>query len=459
VDDHSETERSCVASPARPGLHGSTAAAIPPDIAAIDERSRRVGARPGDDPAVDVAFVRHDGADPTAQGGRRPGSTLPQGGPMTTSRTKQRMAALITAGALALSMSGVCPAYAAQATRPSRAPKVALATPHTSAGSSTAAVASASPRIPAIVDPVADLGRQKAGPEPNWLDSIRFTSLVTAKGHEFGVQGQTVALPNVNGGRYRWTLAVTDKTTGWHQDYEAVVSPDDYRWTEGRLDVKAPGLSWTGDSRRQRLQVTTPFGSLDIDLVATGPALLYGGAGTFRLVDVPRYEFAYPRMRTTGTLTIGEKKHNVQGTTWLDRQWGEMPENLTRWTWTSFHMPNGDNIALWDAVGKKSQHSWATVVHPDGSHEVVEAEPLARNATRPWTSPHTGRRYPTRWRIRIPRLNTSLTVRVTGPEDQEIRSSTPGGGYMRATAAFTGTYDGRKVSGETYVDMNGDWRP
>jgi hypothetical protein len=30
---------------------------------------------------------------------------------------------------------------------------------------------------------------------------------------------------------------------------------------------------------------------------------------------------------------------------------------------------------------------------------------------------------------------------------------------MQATAAFTGTYDGRKVSGETYVDMNGDWRP
>jgi hypothetical protein len=30
---------------------------------------------------------------------------------------------------------------------------------------------------------------------------------------------------------------------------------------------------------------------------------------------------------------------------------------------------------------------------------------------------------------------------------------------MEATAAFDGTYNGKKVSGETYVEMNGNWRP
>jgi hypothetical protein len=47
-------------------------------------------------------------------------------------------------------------------------------------------------------------------------------------------------------------------------------------------------------------------------------------------------------------------------------------------------------------------------------------------------------------------------VRVTGDPDQEI--GTPdGSGYLEATAAFTGTYNGKKVRGENYVEMTGEW--
>jgi hypothetical protein len=45
---------------------------------------------------------------------------------------------------------------------------------------------------------------------------------------------------------------------------------------------------------------------------------------------------------------------------------------------------------------------------------------------------------------------------VTGNPDQEIETP-DGGGYLEATAAFTGKYNGKKVRGETYVEMTGEW--
>ncbi|PJF01582.1 hydrolase [Streptomyces carminius] len=364
---------------------------------------------------------------------------------MTMSRNRRRAAGLATAGALVL---GTLAGYSAQATSPPATPKA-----------HSAPASAPSSGIAAMVDPATDLGRHAPGTERTWFDSVYFTSSVKANGHDFGIQVHTRVLPNMGELGYRWTFAVTDKTTGWHKDYEAVVEPDDYRWTEGKLDIKAPGLSWTGDPARQKVSVTTPFGSLDVRLESTGPALNYGSTGVFELVDVPAYEFALPEMRTSGTLVIDDEKHAIRGTSWLDRQWGEMPLSLKRWSWMNLSMPNGDKIALWDAVGEESQHSWATVLHPDGSYDVVEVEPLARGASKPWTSPETGQRYPTRWQVRIPQLRTELAVEVTGTPEQEVRSQTPDGGYMEATAAFDGTYDGKKVRGETYVELNGTWRP
>jgi hypothetical protein len=363
---------------------------------------------------------------------------------MTTFRNRHRVAGLATAGALMLS---TLVSYPAQAASPPATPK-----PGPTVASTTSAIA-------AMVDPAADLGRQAPGQEQTWFDSIYFTSSVKANGHDFGIQVHTRVLPNMGQAENRWTFAVTDKTTGWHKDYEAVVAPKDYRWTEGKLDIKAPGLSWTGDTVRQTVQITTPFGSLDVQMVPTGPALNYGSTGVFKLVDVPAYEFALPEMRMSGTLVVGDKKHAIRGTAWLDRQWGEMPSALTRWTWMNLSMPNGDKVAIWDAVGEKSQHSWATVLHRDGSYDVVEVEPLARGASKPWVSPETGQTYPTRWQVRIPQLRAELAVKVIGPLGQEVKTVTPEGGYMEATAVFDGTYNGKKVSGETYAEMNGNWRP
>ncbi|MGM1065725.1 lipocalin-like domain-containing protein [Saccharothrix sp. Mg75] len=87
------------------------------------------------------------------------------------------------------------------------------------------------------------------------------------------------------------------------------------------------------------MRVETPWGSLDVRLTPTGPALNHASTGAFVLVDgVPNHEFALREVRTSGTLVLDGREHRVGGTSWLDRQWGEMPTSLARWTWMNLAM-------------------------------------------------------------------------------------------------------------------------
>lgn len=46
-------------------------------------------------------------------------------------------------------------------------------------------------------------------------------------------------------------------------------------------------------------------------------------------------------------------------------------------------------------------------------------------------------------------------MRVTGTEGQELTHGM--NARLEATAAFTGTYEGKKVTGKNYVEMVGNW--
>lgn len=308
--------------------------------------------------------------------------------------------------------------------------------------------------IPSWIDPTVDLGARTPGPEASWSDSIYFASMVKAGGHEFGVLGHALAAPNAQGLAGIYALSVTDKTAGWYKSHSTTLTANEFHWSKDKLDIALPELTWTGDATRMKVKASAPWGSLDAEFVPTGPVMKYGGTGLIKLLDVENYEYAFPSMRTSGTLIIEGRKHAISGTAWLDRQWGPLPQ-LLRWTWMNLSMPNGDKIAIWDTVGSNAENAWATVMHPDDSYELVAVEPLANGASQPWTSPETGQKYPTRFRVNIPALRTQLDVRVTGTPSQEL--VLVAGVRLEATAAFTGTYDGVRVKGEHYIELIGRW--
>ncbi|MDD9376906.1 lipocalin family protein [Streptomyces sp. ZAF1911] len=317
--------------------------------------------------------------------------------------------------------------------------------------SSAAAGTTAGTGIPASVNASTDLASQGAKGKS---DSIYFTSQVKSKGHTFGILVHTVNA--VEADQRIMSVAVTDETTGWYKNYQVPVAKDDYTWSTEGLNIKMPGLTWTGDAKQMSVQASTPWGALDLDFETKGPAMNYAGTGEFDMLGKRQYEFALPAMRTTGTLTLEGQTHKVSGESWLDRQWGELPLGASNhWTWMNLSLSNGDKVAIWDAVGNKEENSWATVLHPDGSYELAAVKPLADSADKFWTSPTSGQSYPTRWRVQIPSLKADLNVRVTGTKGQEI-----GAGQLsrfEGTATTTGIYKGKPVTGHNFVEMVGNW--
>ena len=313
--------------------------------------------------------------------------------------------------------------------------------------------AAANGGIPVVVNPAADLAAQVPGPELTWIDSIFVTGRVRGGGHQFGIVIHVLAFPNAD--QVRLFVGITDTSTGWYRNYQAILPTAEYIWSRQGLHITMPGLIWTGSARRMHLKATTPWGSLDARFTPQGPVLNYSGIGLAKLLGDLDYEYAFPTMRTRGSLTVEGKTRRISGVSWLDRQWGAVPvdDPSMRWTWMNITLSNGDQVAIWDILDNTAQNSWVTVLRPDGSYELAAVRPLARGASRFWTSPVSHNTYPTRWRIDIPALRSQLDVIVSGPRGQEFPD-----GHVEAAAAVTGNFKGRKVTGATYVEMTGDWK-
>lgn len=311
--------------------------------------------------------------------------------------------------------------------------------------------------VPTSVDPGPDLGRKPDGAGTFWADSIYVTGLVHAGDRRFGYLVHVIRQPSL--GNVVQSVSITEETDGRFRTQQEFPAPDALSWSANGLELSTPDLSWTGDDRRQHLAMTFPFGSLDLDLDVRGPVLYYAGTGTWPMLGFPQFQYALTDMRTTGSLVLDGTTYAVTGDSWLDRQWGDLPDaTVMRWTWFNFALPSGDKMAVWDirpAADDTGEQVWATVLHPDGTHELLPVTPVADHAGRVWTSPVTGQRFPTRWTISIPTRDTVLTVESVIVE-QELPALA--GGIYEGLASVTGTYRGAPVNAKTYVEQVGNWR-
>jgi len=312
-------------------------------------------------------------------------------------------------------------------------------------------------RVPTEVDPGAGLASQPTGQGPSWFDSIFLVGQVRAAGYEFGYLVHVLRQPEHD--LRHQVIAVTSSTAGRFASHAANLGADELRWDDTSLHVETPGLTWTGDLENQKIVARAPWGALDLALHPEGPVLYYAGTGSFPLLSAQQYQYALPRMATSGTLTADGTTWDVTGESWLDRQWGAQPDLRTnRWTWMNLTLSNGDSLALWDARsvdGTGPEESWATVLHADGTHELIPVTPLAEEAGRLWHSPRGSYVFPTRWTVDIPARQATLTVTATVLE-QEVPGLGPTSAYEGA-ATVTGIYEGAEVTGRTYIEQVGNW--
>lgn len=280
------------------------------------------------------------------------------------------------------------------------------------------------------------------------------------------------------------SLSFTNETTGERRMESLIFSDDDIEMSEDKLYIKCPNAEVTGDINCMHVKAKMDDSWIDLDMVPVGYPLYNSRTGRYWMLGLDVHQYALPTMETTGKICVANKEYDFSGSTWLDRQWqidismyksGAVtppPMDLTKiptWGWMSIQLDNGDKLSFWfpnqkldweSNYGSGEQgkwYSWATVLHPDGSHSLVYAEPVDKEWGEWYHNEESPFTYPTKFTVRIPEYDAVLEV-VSAPQDQEIRNPFIGSfDYYEGACKLSGTWKGEAVTGCAFLEMIGVW--
>lgn len=167
------------------------------------------------------------------------------------------------------------------------------------------------------------------------------------------------------------------------------------------------------------------------------------------------YYYSIPRLRAVGTVSVDGVTQRVTGSAWLDREWGTsaLGPGLAGWDWFSIQLETGSELMFYRLRredGSTDRFSAGSLILADGRVERLTRDDVVLDVLDRWSSPR-GVRYPSGWRLRVPRLDLSLEVRPR-VLDQELDLSFR---YWEGSVEVEGTHRARAVRGLGYVELTG----
>ena len=189
------------------------------------------------------------------------------------------------------------------------------------------------------------------------------------------------------------------------------------------------------------------------------PTLLSGGSrrssneGTFR---ANFYSYSLTRLRSQGTIQLGEHEFKGEGLAWLDRAWGEIPLPIGPIVWDRFllHLDDGSDFmatTLRRRAGGGKPQSFGLWLKPDGSIQRYGQNKMAIKILDEWTNPRNNIRYPARWRLQIPSISLNLEI-VPSIADQAVEKSMA---YWGGLVDIQGKFKGKPAKGQGFAELTG----
>ena len=200
------------------------------------------------------------------------------------------------------------------------------------------------------------------------------------------------------------------------------------------------------------------------------------------------YYYSLPRLAAAGTLRLGGERIAVTGEAWMDREWSTsaLATGEVGWDWFALQLDDGWELMLYrlrrrppanaappvaggpaaappaaggrrrslPAGGGADPASLVTLIAPDGRTERFPLAALRFTEAGRWTSPASGARYPSGWRLALPGAGAAAFDLAVRPllADQELRLSFR---YWEGAVTARGTHGGRPVTARGYVELTG----
>jgi predicted secreted hydrolase len=192
---------------------------------------------------------------------------------------------------------------------------------------------------------------------------------------------------------------------------------------------------------------------LDLDLQSTKPpALHYGGDAHPYVFGGYTYYYSRTHMTTTGTLSIGGQTHQVSGTSWFDRQYGELFQAISQgWQWFAIELDDNRQIMLFDFCGDDAAvEQSGSITDAAGCTTQLGADQFAVTILGHWISPDTGCTYPSGWTVVVGDETYTVQPVVLDQQLCGKHGCWIGPVYWEGACSVSGM-----VHGRAYVELNG----
>jgi predicted secreted hydrolase len=226
------------------------------------------------------------------------------------------------------------------------------------------------------------------------------------------------------------------------------------------LDVVAEDWSLRGTAP---FRMRAMFGGVGVDLMQTAekPAAVHGHDGVSvkaACATCASHYYSMTRLRTAGTISYGGERLAVDGLSWMDHEFGsdELQRDQAGWDWFSIQLDDRREVMdyrLRQKDGSLTPESSGSAVDVHGGVRYLRSADVLVETTGTWTSPHTGGRYPSGWRFRVPSSGLDLVL-VPTVLDQELANLATGVSYWEGAVDVNDAATGRHL-GVGYVELTG----
>jgi predicted secreted hydrolase len=262
------------------------------------------------------------------------------------------------------------------------------------------------------------------GPHPGFRNEWWYLTgnLQTAEGRRFGYQvtffNAAIRPPQATGADSGWDserlwmahFAITDVQAGTHDARERFSRENPglagAQLTPFKVWLEDWTLTGTGNDFPWHLRVKDQQLALDLELRSSKPPALQGDMGLSQKspeAGNASYYYSLTRMPSSGAIIVGGQTFEVDGTSWLDREWSTsaLAQDQSGWDWFSLQFDDGQELMYYQLRTKSgaphanSQGNWTD---PDGLQRLIRNTDIVLEETAHWTSP-AGIDYATGWRM------------------------------------------------------------
>jgi len=260
-------------------------------------------------------------------------------------------------------------------------------------------------------------------------------------------------------------FAITDERSGTFV-YAETLARDALRQgyaSQSSLSVGANGWTLQGDAAlrpRMRLHARNGGDALDLTLSSAKPPAIHGSGGISRkgsCATCASHYYSFTRLATSGTLSSAGTSYTVEGTSWMDHEFGsdELQPDQSGWDWFSIQLDDGREIMLYRlrrTGGGTTPESSGSVVDAAGRVTHLPLHDFQIEATGSWRSPATNALYPSGWIVSVHGIAPRLRL-VPLLADQEL-ANTSSATYWEGAVDIFDQATGARL-GQGYVELTG----